>query len=365
MTSPLLFVRAAGLAAFVLCSPAFSAGALTPETPAPEAPAALAPEVLPKLGTELGATSVSGLSSGAYMAGQLHVAHSKDIVGAGVVAGGPYACAENPAALIFPFWPTAMAQNASQAAFKCMKTYWGPPDGEALAGRAKALAEAGKIDPLDGLKADNVYLFSGNDDQTVTRPVVQEAARFYKAAGVNEGNLTLVEGDGGHAFITEEGGAACGISAAPYVTDCDYDQAKAILGWIYGPLAEPPAEPQGRFVVFGQGEFAGSGAGLAAEGMVYIPKACESEPGCRVHVALHGCDQAREKVGDTFVKESGFARVADANRLVVLFPQVSASSTNPQGCWDWWGYTGLDFLGKDAPQIAAIWAMVERLATSP
>lgn len=150
------------------------------EAPAPEAPApeTLKPKALPKLGAELGATSVSGLSSGAYMAGQLQVAHSKDIIGAGIVAGGPYACAESPASLIFPFWPTAVAQNASQAAFKCMKTYWGKPDGEALARRAAELAQAGKIDPLEGLKSDNVYLFSGNKDQTVTRPVVQEAERF-------------------------------------------------------------------------------------------------------------------------------------------------------------------------------------------
>ena len=133
------------------------------EAPAPEAPApeTLKPKALPKLGAELGATSVSGLSSGAYMAGQLQVAHSKDIIGAGIVAGGPYACAESPASLIFPFWPTAVAQNASQAAFNCMKTYWGKPDGEALARRAAELAQAGKIDPLEGLKSDNVYLFSG------------------------------------------------------------------------------------------------------------------------------------------------------------------------------------------------------------
>jgi poly(3-hydroxybutyrate) depolymerase len=350
------------LAGATASAPARAEKALAPEAVAPEA---LAPSALPKLGTELGATSVSGLSSGAYMAGQLQVAHSKDIVGAGIVAGGPFACAESPASLIFPFWPTAVAQNASQAAFKCMKTYWGPPDGDALARRAAVLAEAGKIDPLDGLKPDNVYLFSGNTDQTVTRPVVQAAERFYKAAGVEAGNLTLVEREVGHAFITEEGGAACGISAAPYVTDCDYDQARAILGWIYGPLADATPEPQGRFLVFDQSAFAGSGAGLAEEGVVYVPKACEEQKGCRVHVALHGCEQSREKVGDTFVKESGFARAADANRLVVLYPQVSASSVNPQGCWDWWGYTGLDFLGKDAPQIAAIWAMVERLASTP
>ena len=38
---------------------------------------------------------------------------------------------------------------------------------------------------------------------------------------------------------------------------------------------------------------------------------------------------------------------------------------NPKGCWDWWGYTGLDYLGKDAPQIKAIWTMVEQLAATP
>ena len=55
---------------------------------------ATAAEELPPLGVTLSATSVSGLSSGAYMAGQIEVAHSKDIVGAGIVAGGPSACAE-------------------------------------------------------------------------------------------------------------------------------------------------------------------------------------------------------------------------------------------------------------------------------
>jgi hypothetical protein len=42
--------------------------------------------------------------------------------------------------------------------------------------------------------------------------------------------------------------------------------------------------------------------------------------------------------------------------------QVEASILNPKACWDWWGYTGKDFLTKDAPQIAAIWRIVERLA---
>jgi poly(3-hydroxybutyrate) depolymerase len=324
---------------------------------------ALAADELPKLGAKLAETSVSGLSSGAYMAGQIQIAHSKDIVGAGIVAGGPYACAESASGRLFPFWATAVGQNAQRALHECMKTDWGKPDPAELASRAKELAEEGKIDPLAGLADDKVYLFSGNEDQTVTRPVVEAAFAFYKALGVPDSDVTLVEKEGGHAFITEQGGAACGLSDRPYVSDCDYDQAKAILAWIHGPLASSSSAATGRFLPFDQRAFGGDG--LADEGVVYVPQSCSDAPGCRVHVALHGCEQSRAAVGDAFVKESGFAQVADENRLIVLFPQVLSSSVNPRGCWDWWGYTGLDYLGKDAPQIKAIWAMVERLAAAP
>jgi len=149
------------------------------------------------------------------------------------------------------------------------------------------------------------------------------------------------------------------------VSDCDYEQAKAILAWIYGPLVEASAGPAGRFILFDQQPFAEPGDGFADEGVVYVPPSC-AEPGCLVHIALHGCEQSREAVGDTFIKESGYAEIADQNRLVILFPQAKAiTGINPQGCWDWWGYTGLDYLDKDAPQIAAIWAMVEQLAATP
>ncbi|MCX7219229.1 MAG: depolymerase, partial [Burkholderiales bacterium] len=48
---------------------------------------------LPAFGASGKATSVSGLSSGAFMAVQYQVAFSSSVVGAGVVAGGPYYCA--------------------------------------------------------------------------------------------------------------------------------------------------------------------------------------------------------------------------------------------------------------------------------
>jgi poly(3-hydroxybutyrate) depolymerase len=326
---------------------------------------AAAAEQLPALGADLSATSVSGLSSGAFMAGQIEVAHSSDIVGAGIVAGGPFACAETEASKLMPFWPVAVAQNAQQALYKCMKTTLGVPDPKVLAERAKELASDGKIDPLSGLAKDNIYIFSGNEDETVERPVVEAARDFFEEVGVPETSINLVEKEGGHAFITEQGGVACGITGKPYVSDCDYDQAKAILAWIYGPLQDAAPEPKGRFIVFDQQAFTRPGDGFADEGVVYVPPACAAQKGCRVHIALHGCEQSREAVGDDFINESGYAQIADTNRLIVLFPQTKASAINPQGCWDWWGYTDLDYLGKDAPQISAIWSMTEQLAKSP
>ncbi len=324
-------------------------------------------EDLPKLGILLPQTSVSGLSSGAYMAGQIEVAHSKDIVGAGIVAGGPFACAETGSSQLFPYWPIVMWQNATQAANECMKVSWGAPDGDKLAKRAKELAEDGKIDSLGGLADDKVYLFSGNEDQTVQRPVVEAAKRFFIAAGVPEASVTLVEKEGGHAFLTETEGTACGLSKEPYVSDCDYEQSKAILEWIYGaPLADPLPSPTGKLITFDQSPYnQGVGNGLAAEGVVYVPDDCVTNPGCRLHIVLHGCDQARETVGDAFIKESGFAGYADTNRFVILFPQIAGSTVNPHGCWDWWGYSDIDYLGKDAPQIEAIWDMAKRLAMQP
>ena len=213
------------------------------------------------------------------MAGQIELAHSKDIVGAGIVAGGPFACAETASSELFPYWPIVVWQNATQAANSCMKDDWGAPDADKLAKRAKELAEDGKIDDLSGLADDKVYLFSGNEDQTVVRSVVEAAKRFYEAAGVPAGSVTLVEKEGGHAFLTETEGTACGLSKDPYVSDCDYDQAKAILEWIYGvPLVRSVSpSPTGKFITFDQSPFNnGVPNGLAAEGVVYVPEDCVS-----------------------------------------------------------------------------------------
>jgi len=327
-----------------------------------------AAEPLPPLGTDPAQTSISGLSSGAYMAVQFHVAHSETVVGVGVVAGGPYGCAESWFARTMPWMPGASAANAIQAQYSCMQTNWLTPGPEALADRAAALAEAGMIDPLQGLAGDRVYLFSGSADETVIEDVVAAAADFYRAVGTAEEELVFLYGSpANHAFITDEVGSSCGVGGSPFMNDCDYDQAGAILAHIYGPLADRVAAPAGRFVAFDQAAFLAdpTSLGMAEDGIVYIPPACETETGCRLHIALHGCRQNRAMVGTAFIEGAGYARWADANRLVILYPQTSESPGNPRACWDWWGYSAGDFRSRAAPQIRALKAMVDRLAARP
>ncbi len=64
---------------------------------------------------------------------------------------------------------------------------------------------------------------------------------------------------------------------------------------------------------------------------MFVPKACENGEACRVHVALHGCKQDVDdrKVGRAFVDRTGYNAWADANRLIVLYPQTAVSNLFP------------------------------------
>ncbi len=298
------------------------------------------------------------------MAGQYHLAHSKTVTGAAILAAGPYGCAESPEAAAFPVYPAAVFYNLTQAQSACMSGKRNDAlDSARLLRLATALAGEGKIDPLSGLKRSKVYLYSGADDRIVVKAVVEAAQKFYLAAGVPAENVEFVtKNPGGHAFLTAGSGEACGSSVSPYVSNCQYDQAGAILRAFYGELAPKIAAKPENFVTFGQRAYAARDATLENEGVVYIPSSCRTQAGCRIHVVFHGCQQSRTVVGDALIRGSGFADWAEANRIVLLFPQAGASPMNPAGCWDWWGYTGLDYLTQSAPQIKAVEKMISRLA---
>ncbi|MDJ0894173.1 MAG: hypothetical protein QNJ92_03455 [Alphaproteobacteria bacterium] len=311
-----------------------------------------AADPLPQMQLDPAGTTVSGLSSGAYMAVQFHVAHSASLIGAGVVAGGPYFCAEGQ---------LATALN------RCMQTFLGLPDADALVAKARGFADAGRIDPLDGLAGDRVYLFSSAQDGTVTQPVMDAARDFYQRAGVPPSSIKYVTDiASGHAFLVEDAANACGVTGTPFINDCDYDQAGDILQHLYGALDPPTAMDDSRLKTFDQAEFLTNpeSHGMASEGFVYIPAACEAGEPCRLHIAFAGCKQTPADIGDLYPRTTGYNRWAESNSLVVLYPQSSVSTGNPNGCWDWWGYDDAAYHTKRGRQMTAVAKMAARLGVA-
>jgi Esterase PHB depolymerase len=317
-------------------------------------PVGAAVPALPRMGADLSQTTVSGLSSGGFMAVQLQVAYSSRIAGAGVVAGGPYYCALNSALFIWQ----CMGQNPLL-----------PPNARLRADFARDRAADGRIDPLRHLGVRRIYVYSGTQD-TIVRPLAVDATvAFFQEVGVPSANLRYVNDiPSGHALITAGQGRDCADNASPYINQCEvqgqaYDQAGALLTHLLGALQPPSGQAQGTLLKFRQRGFAPASSSMAAAAYLYVPPACQPVGSrCRVHVALHGCAQSVAKVGEVFLRETGYNRWADTNRMLVLYPQVDAREpSNPQGCWDWWGYTDSRYADKAGVQPRAIMAMVRRL----
>ena len=317
-------------------------------------PAALAANALPTLHAAPTRTSVSGLSSGAFMAVQYGVAFSSSVAGIGVIAGGPYNCA-------FVNFGGILT---------CMS---GSPSGAASWAAAQGFASFGQIDPPAGLAKMKVYVFGGTQDQVVRPAAVAATRDFFAAAGVAGSNLAFVKTvPAGHAFIAPAFGNPCAANAAPFIGHCTvqgrvYDQPRALLTHIYGPLKPAAAALSATVAPFDQREFGAASTGLDDVGFVYVPKACASAGACAVHVVFHGCQQGARVVGSDVYGSVGYSNWADSNKLIVLYPQVAASAafpSNPQGCWDWFGYSGLNFQVRSGAQLSAVKAMVDRL-TAP
>jgi hypothetical protein len=324
----------------------------------------------PRLGgyqADLSQTSVSGLSSGAFMTAQFHVAYSDMITGAGIVAGGPFYCVGS--------YDTDPDNFVFQATSTCMNplTKSVGPDGQKLWKKAKKLAQEKKIADVSNLKDDKVYIFSGANDKVVSTIVVDQVEAFYKQAGLPVKNIKYNKNiNSGHALIVEDTNVQCSDTESPFINDCDFMQSHQILKHIYGKLNPPvdPDELSGKIVKFDQSEFIqGDNTSMSKEAYAYIPKACETES-CKVHVAIHGCLQGAAVIGDTYYDTTGYNEIADTNNIIVLYPQVEPSQPipyNPQGCWDFWGYSSADpenpvFYTRESPQMKAIVGMLKRLA---
>jgi poly(3-hydroxybutyrate) depolymerase len=321
---------------------------------------ALAQQALPRLNIDKSKISVSGLSSGGFMAHQLGVAHSSTFMGVGVFAGGPYMCAGHNHYTACMY--NATISDSQLSAMQSSINNW----------------SGSQIDPKAGVASQRIYMFVGTSDSVVGPNPMDALRKQYTNNAVPSGNVEYVKRSGAaHVFPTDfdaPGNNSCGSSSSPYVSNCGYDGAKAVLTSIYGTLNPRNNSPAAsNYIEFSQSSFT-SNPGMASTGWVYVPSDCASGAQCKLHVALHGCLQSYSQIGDKFITNTGYTRWADTNRIVVLFPQTkvdntsrstaaSGSLSNPNACWDWIGWYGSHFAHKGGSQISAIKAMVDHLAS--
>jgi poly(3-hydroxybutyrate) depolymerase len=295
----------------------------------------------PRLDIDADRITVSGISSGAHMATQLHIAYSDLFSGAAMLSGGPYNCAGS--SLI-----TAMQQ--------CMTNTETPLPIAEIASGIRDAAAAGTVADPENLADDRVWLFRGSRDSKISALVHWAAGDLY-GEFIPADQIRRVDGiDTEHVFPAKARGTDCHDIVAPYVGDCDYDAAGELLSFLYPGLQEPAAEQLADLLSV---ELPGADeAELMETAYLYVPSGCEDgDQPCALHLVLHGCDQSAEVVGTEFIELSGYLPWAEANGIVLAFPQVRKSRIapmNPLGCWDWWGYTDENYASRSGKQLVVL-----------
>jgi poly(3-hydroxybutyrate) depolymerase len=295
--------------------------------------------------------TVSGISSGAYMAQQFHTAFSSEVSGVGIIAGGPFYCARG---------------NLIDALNRCMKTTLGSPKIENSLRESQVLAARGLIDPLENLKSSRVYILSGTHDGTVSPQINKLNIEVYQGWGVRSENIfSDFSIPAGHTMPTDQFGNKCEeASLSPWISNCGRDVAGEILIHLLGPLKNRSLPQESRLFSFRQltesPEKNFDRLSMHQKAYAYIPKGCEKER-CPVHIAFHGCQQTLDDIGEIFVKNSGYNAWAESNHIVILYPQAKRSRliNNPNGCWDWWGYSGKEYHTKEGAQMKLVHSLLK------
>lgn len=320
--------------------------------------AATAAVPLPALNVDTTNITVSGLSSGGVMAINLGYAYSATFRGVGIFAATPYLCQYH--------YVYSACQNKNVITNAMLDTMQATINSWS----------GGVIDNKANVATQKVYLFTGTKDSTVGVNPMLAVQEQYADNGVPSVNL-IQAANTGHVFPTDfssAGNNPCATSLSPYISNCSYDGAKAVLTKFYGSLTPRNNAPAAaNYREFNQRDFTGN-MGMAETGWVYVPATCAANAKCKLHVALHGCTQNYATIGDKFVKNTGYTRWADTNNMIILFPQARADlnvyptvasgmQSNPNACWDTVGFYGANYAQKSGVQLAAIKAMVDRLSS--
>eukprot|EP00344_Euplotes_crassus_P007241 CAMPEP_0196996506 /NCGR_PEP_ID=MMETSP1380-20130617/2366_1 /TAXON_ID=5936 /ORGANISM="Euplotes crassus, Strain CT5" /LENGTH=332 /DNA_ID=CAMNT_0042412487 /DNA_START=14 /DNA_END=1012 /DNA_ORIENTATION=- len=288
--------------------------------------------------------SIGGLSSGAFMAVQTHVALSKTFRGAAIFAGGPYYCSMGDLTHGFQ---NCMADGSGIVL-------------QRLINYLKANEKSRSVDETSNLKDDKVYLFTGTSDNTVHKSVGLKAEEFYKEVGADI--MSSFDFEAGHTMPTEDFGVDCLKSETPFIGSCNLNGALVSLQHLHPHKIFKNSKKHSTSNIFAIDQNT-EGTVMGSKAYAYIPSSCQdSAARCSLHVVFHGCQQTIENIGMKYVENTGYNKIAEANDFVILYPQAAVDqAVNPLGCWDWWGYTDRNFATKMGKQISEVKRLVELL----
>jgi len=311
--------------------------------------------------------TLSGYSSGGMMAQYLFVSHSSLFSGLGVFQHTFYSCGSGALDIddwdrrctILPPW-TGSDVDDPRLGINFIREY----------------ARRGLIDPVSNIQGKPLYVFAAGSGWLFTRemnlrvgevfaPFINNPPSIVNVV-LNDANLTFPSN---RADLPPCSGPS---TQTPHqVSNCGYNGALEALKWILQPTPlvtpnanpGPPSLPQ-PLQEFDQSEFFDplERADMDETGFVYIPTICKSgEVQCLLHFYFHGCWTGRRFVSNTHIVNSGYLEVAEANGIIMVFPQAYDSAENRIGCWDTFGFTGRLFATQRGAQVKVVKRMLDRI----
>lgn len=298
------------------------------------------------------------------MAVQHLFVYSASVDGAAVAAGSPYGCGSLPDAIDL-----------------CS---YGDVSATALATLARTRSDAGVIDGVGNLARTPVVLFLGSNDWMVYPQVMNatgEQLRAFGAAVVDVYNTSAA-----HVWPLDRTGCACGACASFWayddydgddccdVNNCEYDLSGDMLRRAYpGLRPRVPARKntaggtdlwwvnQTKYVPPRTGNDTWVATGMREWGMMYVPTGwCGGDAACRVHVHYHGCGAGSWAERTEWNSEVDLNEYAEANGIVVIYPQAALLPGDQADCWNWnWEDTDPHYDTYSSVQLRTVAALVE------
>ncbi len=282
--------------------------------------------------------SVSGFSSGGFMAVQMGTIFSSEISAVGTAAGGFFYCAENHLQekieegkrapflgtrnlFLFQNNPGILSDVFTGRAFRLDVNNWvspaaGNPNYTSVSicmqnpkmaslPSLKEFEEKGLIDSIENLKNQRIYIYHGKSDALIHPEMSKRLKEYYISNGVDERQIQLKNISGGHNIPTNNSKlGSCQSQTFPYLSSCDFNMAEELLKQMTGDsLARAEANLSHLYRVdqnlipVNEGlkveDWKSPASSLGAYGYLYANDACLKKPGsCKLHIALHGCEMS-------------------------------------------------------------------------